>query len=144
MLFNNIAWVTANNFERAAGCTSKKWRDMLRVLQVVGNKEDTPQSLREWAAEKHITLPDPDEELAIKDSIIPYEDDSVPLDGVGPWPRAPLVEGFIAVEHPTLGEGAGAGGGEQGNLPGRCWLILSRAVETLLLGVHKGSACPPS
>lgn len=104
------------------GKTSNKWRDMIKVRNAPGFGKKSP-SLREWATKHRVTLGDPDVEEAIAQCSISYEDERVPLDGVGRGQGAggAVEEGWVAVEDPASGgfsigyiwrnQQVGAGGG---------------------------------
>lgn len=98
MVGGGIVPLTSNNFERLAGKTSNKWRDMIKV-RCPGAKKSP--SLREWASKHKVSLGDPDVEEAISHCHIPYEDERVPLYGVG-GPTA-VEEGWVAVEDSAIG-----------------------------------------
>ncbi|GBF95543.1 hypothetical protein Rsub_08524 [Raphidocelis subcapitata] len=103
LVAGGVVALTANNFERIAGKTSNKWRDMIKVRNAPGfaGKKASP-SLREWAAKLRVPLVDPDVEEAIAAAHIGYEDERVPFEGVGAAPP-PIGEGWIAVEDPGYG-----------------------------------------
>jgi hypothetical protein len=88
-----------------AGKTSNKWRDMIKVRAPPGGggggKKSAP-SLRDWAAKLRVPLVDPDVEAAIAAAHIPYDDERVPYEGLGPGP-APVEEGWVAVDDPAGG-----------------------------------------
>lgn len=105
--------ITANNFERLSNKTSNKWRDMIKVKPSAfaagadGAAAAPPaggrraHSLREWAARRGVALGDPDVEAATAQCTIPYDDERVPLDGVGREHH--IEEGWVAVEDPAAG-----------------------------------------
>lgn len=137
-----VVAITANNFERIAGKTSNKWRDMIKVRApgaaataaaatatapaataapgaaggaggggagaagggpsaTATARRASPLSLREWAARRGVALADPDVEAALASARVGYEDERVPYEGVGR--RAPVGEGWVAVEEPASG-----------------------------------------
>ena len=73
----------------------------VRAAPGLGSKKAAP-SLRDWAAKHRVPLVDPDVEAAIAAAHIPYDDERVPYEGVGPGP-APIEEGWAAVEDPAGG-----------------------------------------
>jgi hypothetical protein len=95
-----VVAITANNFERLSNKTSNKWRDMIRVRPAAPGRK--APSLREWAARSGAALGDPDVEAATAACTISYEDERVPLDGVGGGAPA-AEEGWVAVEDPAAG-----------------------------------------
>jgi hypothetical protein len=76
---------------------------MIKVRAAPGfaGKKASP-SLREWAGRLKVPLVDPDVEEALAAAHIGYEDERVPLQGVGAAPP-PIEEGWIAVEDPGYG-----------------------------------------
>ncbi|KAI8472846.1 MAG: hypothetical protein J3K34DRAFT_197451 [Monoraphidium minutum] len=94
--------ITANNFERLSNKTSNKWRDMIKVKAPAGAGPGRRcPSLREWAAKLGVALGDPDVEEACAACTVPYDDERVPLDGVGVEPA--IEEGWVGIEDPASG-----------------------------------------
>ncbi|KIY96639.1 hypothetical protein MNEG_11324 [Monoraphidium neglectum] len=73
---------------------------MIKVRPAPGSPKK-PASLREWAGRLRVTLGDPDVEAATAECHISYDDERVPLDGVGREPA--IEEGWVAVEDPASG-----------------------------------------